>query len=272
MRRSLALGATAALALATSDLTFAQNTPANLQIHWIDTEGGAATLIVTPAGESFLIDTGYPNADRDAKRIVAAAQRAGVSKIDHALISHFHNDHVGGLAALAKMIPINKFYDHGDTVDQVDKKRLDDYKLLVGGKREIVKPGDQIQLKGGVHVLVIASDAKFIDKPVNGGGPNPLCADAAQMTPAGGENQRTIGVLRDVQQLHVPQHDRSRLGDGDGTCVPAQQGRHGDGLSERPPWRGRWRKCTRVHWSHQAAGLGREQRSAQGLWGIGRPH
>ena len=54
MRRSLALGATAALALATSDLTFAQNTTTNLQIHWIDTEGGAATLIVTPARESFL--------------------------------------------------------------------------------------------------------------------------------------------------------------------------------------------------------------------------
>jgi competence protein ComEC len=195
MRRSLTLGASIALALATSSLTFAQNTPANLQIHWIDTEGGAATLIVTPAGESFLIDTGYPDADRDAKRILAAAQKAGVSKIDHVLISHFHNDHVGGLAGLAKMIPIDKFYDHGNTVDQVDKKRLDDYALLAGGKRVIVKPGDQIQLKGGVQVLVVASEAKFIDKPVNGGGPNPLCADAARMTQAGGENQRTIGVL-----------------------------------------------------------------------------
>ena len=182
MRRSLVLGPTVALALATPGLTFAQNTPANLQIHWIDTEGGAATLIVTPAGESFLIDTGYPDADRDAKRIFAAAQKAGVSKIDHALISHFHNDHVGGLAGLAKMIPIEKFYDHGDTVDQVDKKRLDDYKLLAGGKREIVKPGDQIHLKGGVQVFVVASEAKFVDKPVNGGGPNPLCADAAHTT------------------------------------------------------------------------------------------
>ena len=195
MRPTLALGASVALVLAASALTFAQNTPANLQIHWIDTEGGAATLIVTPAGESFLIDTGYPDADRDAKRILAAAQKAGVSRIDHVLISHFHNDHVGGLAGLAKMIPVDKFYDHGDTVDEVDKKRLDDYKVLAGGKRAIVRPGDQIQLKGGVQVLVVASDAKFIDKPVNGGGPNPLCADAAQMTAAGGENQRTIGVL-----------------------------------------------------------------------------
>ena len=195
MGRSLTFGASLALVLATSGLAFAQNTPANLQIHWIDTEGGAATLIVSPAGESFLIDTGYPDADRDAKRILAAAQKAGVSKIDHVLISHFHNDHVGGLEGLAKMIPIDKFYDHGDTVDQVDKKRLDDYKALAGNKRVIVKPGDKIELKGGVQVLVVASDAKFIDKPVNGGGPNPLCENAARMSAAAGENQRTIGVL-----------------------------------------------------------------------------
>src|SRR5438105_13713830 len=117
MKRSLTLGASVALALATSGLTFAQNTPGNLQIHWIDTEGGAATLMVTPAGESFLIDTGYPDQDRDAKRIFAAAQKAGLSKIDHVLISHFHGDHEGGLRALSKMIPIDKFYDHGDVVD-----------------------------------------------------------------------------------------------------------------------------------------------------------
>jgi beta-lactamase superfamily II metal-dependent hydrolase len=195
MRRPLTLAAAVVVAIATSGLTFAQNTPANLQIHWIDTEGGAATLIVSPAGESLLIDTGYPDGDRDAKRILAAAQKAGISKIDHVLISHFHNDHVGGLEGLAKMIRIDKFYDHGDTVDQVDKKRLDDYKLVAGNKRVIVKPGDKIELKGGVQVLVVASDAKFIDKPVNSGGPNPLCEDAARMSAAAGENQRTIGVL-----------------------------------------------------------------------------
>src|SRR5262245_55898711 len=113
MKRTYAIGALAAAALAAASLSVAQ-TSRNLEITWIDTEGGAATLLVTPAGESFLIDTGYPDADRDAKRILAAAQKAGVSRIDHALISHFHNDHVGGLAGLAKMIPIDKYYDHGE--------------------------------------------------------------------------------------------------------------------------------------------------------------
>ena len=152
MKRSSAIGA---LALATSALAIiqinsetAKAQTGNLQIQWIDTEGGAATLMVSPGGESMLIDTGYPDADRDAKRIFAAAQQAGLQKIDHVLISHFHADHVGGLTALSKMIPIDRFYDHGDVVDEVDQRWLDDYKSIAGSKRMIVKPGDQIRTQG----------------------------------------------------------------------------------------------------------------------------
>ena len=62
----------------------------NLDIYWVDVEGGAATLIVSPSGESMLIDTGFEVGDRDAKRIFAAAQQAGMKKIDHLVISHYH--------------------------------------------------------------------------------------------------------------------------------------------------------------------------------------
>ena len=72
----------------------------NLDIYWIDVEGGAATLIVSPSGESMLIDTGWAVGDRDAKRIYAATQQAGLKKIDSLVISHFHADHVGGLPAV----------------------------------------------------------------------------------------------------------------------------------------------------------------------------
>ena len=47
----------------------AQAQPRDLEIIWIDTEGGAATLFIAPSGESMLIDTGYPDNDRDATRI-----------------------------------------------------------------------------------------------------------------------------------------------------------------------------------------------------------
>src|SRR3954469_9645923 len=79
----------------------------NLDIYWVDVEGGAATLIVTPEGQSLLVDSGWgvPD-DRDAKRIFEVTQRAGLKKIDYLVITHYHGDHVGGVPALAKLIPI----------------------------------------------------------------------------------------------------------------------------------------------------------------------
>src|SRR3954466_15504074 len=90
-----------------------------LDIYWIDVEGGGATLIVTPAGQSLLIDTGNPTPDdRDAKRIYeVATKQAGLKRIDYLLITHFHGDHVGGAPALSKLMPIDKFLDHGDSTE-----------------------------------------------------------------------------------------------------------------------------------------------------------
>ena len=83
-------------------------------------EGGAATLIVAPSGESLLVDTGFPgNDDRDAKRIQAAAMAAGLTRIDNLVITHFHVDHVGGVAALSKLMPIGKIYDHGESIESI---------------------------------------------------------------------------------------------------------------------------------------------------------
>jgi beta-lactamase superfamily II metal-dependent hydrolase len=86
--------------------------PLPLQIHWIDSEGGGSTLLVTPAGESVLIDTGNPGG-RDAARILHSAKEAGLERLDHVIITHFHIDHFGGLAELGEMIPIGTLYDKG---------------------------------------------------------------------------------------------------------------------------------------------------------------
>src|SRR3982075_163942 len=99
----------------------------NLNIYWIDVEGGAATLIVSPSGESLLVDAGWEVGDRDAKRIFAAAQRAGLTKIDSFILSHFHADHAGGLPALAKLIPIAKCFDRGDFIEPANQKWRDGY-------------------------------------------------------------------------------------------------------------------------------------------------
>ena len=191
MKKFLSAAAFAALMMASGP---ALPQSQNLQIYWIDVEGGASTLFVSPTGQSLLFDTGYPgNGDRDARRIYAVAQKAGLSRIDNVVISHWHGDHVGGLEALSKMIPIGYFYDHGDGVEQADRARYETYKKIAGANRTILRAGDTIPF-GGAEVRVLVSEGPVIANPINGGGPNPLCTNAARMTPAAPENIRMVGL------------------------------------------------------------------------------
>src|SRR3954466_8980978 len=88
-----------------------------LDIYVTDVEGGNATLFVTPAGESVLIDTGnLVGAERDAGRIMDAVRDGGLTQIDHLILTHYHADHFGGMEELQKRIPIKEFIDHGRNV------------------------------------------------------------------------------------------------------------------------------------------------------------
>src|SRR6202163_118635 len=130
----------------------AAQTRKTLDIYVIDVEGGNATLFVSPSGESLLMDTGNvpPGAVRDAGRIMAAAKDAGLTQIDHLIITHWHGDHFGGLAELAPQIPIREFIDHGPNVQP--GQAADDFlaktypQIIANAKHTVAKPGDKIRM------------------------------------------------------------------------------------------------------------------------------
>ena len=77
-----------------------------MDIYVIDQEGGGGTLVVSPSGESMLIDAGFPRPDdRDAKRIYAVAQAAGLERIDNFLLTHFHGGPRGRAAGAGEADP-----------------------------------------------------------------------------------------------------------------------------------------------------------------------
>ena len=97
------------------------------EIYFVDVEGGQSTLIVSPSGQSMLIDTGWRGFEgRDADRIVQAAKAARIKQIDYLLITHYHRDHVGGVPQLADRMKILNFLDHGPNTEdsQGDQGRL----------------------------------------------------------------------------------------------------------------------------------------------------
>jgi competence protein ComEC len=163
-----------------------------LDIYWIDAEGGAATLIVTPSGQSLLADTGNPG-DRDAQRIYdVATKQAHLKKIDTVLITHFHSDHVGGVPALAKLIPIGAFVDHGDsteTQNPADAQRWEAYKTASAGHRTSLAVNGELKLKG-VKIDIVSSNGDVLSK---GGDANPYCASAVKKDPDPTENARSLG-------------------------------------------------------------------------------
>jgi competence protein ComEC len=150
-----------------------------LQIYVIDTEGGKATLFVSPTGQTALLDSGNPGT-RDADRIMAVLADAGVTKIDYLITTHYHVDHIGGMQELAKRVPIGTFVDHGPTVEareQVPGFQQAYAELHGKAKHLVVKPGDRVPITG-VDWRVVSSAGQVLKTPLPGGGkPNPACAN-----------------------------------------------------------------------------------------------
>ena len=148
-----------------------QGAKSTLDIYFVDTEGGKATLFVTPAGQTLLIDTGNPGA-RDVERIMDVAATAGVRKIDYLISTHYHTDHIGGLEALAKRIPIAHFMDHGSSVEAQEAIPgfQKTYAEIHGKARHtVLKPGDRIPLTG-LDWRIVTSAGKTITTPLAGAG------------------------------------------------------------------------------------------------------
>jgi competence protein ComEC len=168
---------------------------ADLRIYFIDVEGGQATLIVAPSGQSMLVDAGWPgNNGRDSDRIAAAAKLAGIRQIDYLLVTHHHLDHVGGVPEAAAKVPVVTFVDHGpNTETGPEARKLSEAydKVVAKGKHLVVKPGDRIPIKG-VDVAVVAAGGET----VKGNGPaNAACSTVKPQDPDPTENARSVGFL-----------------------------------------------------------------------------
>lgn len=189
------------LLLAAASLSFTQSPKRKLEIFYVDVEGGAATLIVTPAGESILVDTGWPGFEgRDAKRIETAMKAANISQIDHLIITHYHTDHYGGVPELARRVKIGRFYDHGpmDSLaeDRTFAEKYAAYRSAANNKTVTFRAGDAIALKQAegtpkISLKVLAAAGEVMPMKARAA-PSAECSAAKMQAPDPSDNARSV--------------------------------------------------------------------------------
>lgn len=184
---------------------------ATLDIYFIDTEGGQATLYVSPTGSTLLVDAGN-SGERDLNRILDVLKVASVQQLDHFWLTHYHGDHYGSLLDISKRIPIKHLYDHGASVEgerpNIIKFQAAYADLYKTTPRTIVRPGDTLAF-AGTGTTVVMSDSVPLKTPLararDAGRSNPLCAghtprDEAKVDP---DNHHSAGFVMDYGRFRT---------------------------------------------------------------------
>ena len=191
----------ASLCFFLSRSVFAGPGDGRLDIYFVDVEGGAATVIVTPQGESILIDSGYPdNGGRDRDRILDVLQNvAKLEHLDHAVVSHWHLDHFGNHAAIAAKFKVVNFWDRGipDLLieDPGFNDRVAPYRAASQNRSKMLKAGDFLPLKEGstpIKAQVVTASGEVIP---NRGGPNPFASESKPQAEDTSDNAKSISLL-----------------------------------------------------------------------------
>jgi beta-lactamase superfamily II metal-dependent hydrolase len=181
-----------------------------LDFYFLDVELGNATLIVTPSGQTLLIDGGNQTPDnRDARRVLALAKQLGITQLDYLVVTHYHGDHYGAIPEISRHLHIVNWVDHGPNVEhdkdeewqkhwiiKCDERLYAEYlEARQGSKHLVAKPGDKIWLDG-MKVQIVSSGGKMITVPLPGAGqPNPACGVTALRSEDDTEDGQSVGMV-----------------------------------------------------------------------------
>ena len=139
--------------------------PRNLKINFIDVGQGDSTFIVTPRNKTILIDGGGSMSkefDVGKNTLIPYILDKGFTKIDYVLISHFDQDHVGGILTLLEELKVKKVFiaKQGENSDNYKK-----FLNIIKQKKvdvKIVRMGEKINIEKNILFEIIFPENKLI--------------------------------------------------------------------------------------------------------------
>jgi len=127
-----------------------------LDIHQISTGRGNAAFYVFPDGTTMLVDAGAVGDDTTGAKIARYIERMMAPekpRLDYALITHYHADHLAGLPGVGSSIPIGTLIDRGTSyLPPPDDAMMKAFRAFIADKNVKEEPirvgaNDQIVLR-----------------------------------------------------------------------------------------------------------------------------
>lgn len=137
----------------------------NLKITFIDVGQGDCALIQTPGNKTILVDCGILTFTYNSgqRTIAPYLRRNGIDKIDLLIITHLHNDHIGGINFLLENFKIGKILESGQTYKSSFINKMDSLTEAKGVIRETVRAGDMIDILENIRLYFLFPDNQFVD-------------------------------------------------------------------------------------------------------------
>src|SRR5690606_17444401 len=161
-----------AAALAASAVAALEPWQPPVDIHIFDVGQGASALVRAGRRHAILIDGGrgpWNAEERDGydagTRVVVPALRAlGVRRLDAVVVTHPHDDHAGGLAAVLTAVPVGELWDSGrEGGEEPGYRYLLQLAAEKGILRRSLRAGQVVALAGGARLEVLHPPRPFLE-------------------------------------------------------------------------------------------------------------
>jgi competence protein ComEC len=131
----------------------------------IDIGQGDASLVQFPSGKALLIDAGPKTFTYDAgERVVVPFLKRTVRKLDGLLVTHPHSDHLGGVEAVLRSIPVDIVFDAGQEGKSSIYRSYRHALSELGIPRVRLRAGDTIDFFDEARVFVVHPTSRFVQR------------------------------------------------------------------------------------------------------------
>lgn len=141
--------------------------PKNLEINFVDVGQGDCTFIVTPRNKTILIDGGGSSSDEfdvGKSTLLPYILDKGYTKIDYIFISHFDQDHVGGILTILQEIKVKKVIISKQEENSEKYQRFLEIIKEKGVSVSIVKKGDSVNIEKDIYFEILWPTSKQIQE------------------------------------------------------------------------------------------------------------